>query len=136
MKMYKNYIYDNSEKLLSEIKSELQTEERHGIYKYTSNLTDSEHLDYRRQHNIINSIYCTVCKIFNIEDIGFCCAGDLIYFDLIVNIKGTVETVICSPKLSRKKLLVLEICELSEIIIELFLDKDNWPKELKYSILL
>jgi hypothetical protein len=136
MKNYENYLFDEAEKLLNSAHRDLAEDKAGSGLSVYKGVTDTEANLYGKQYAAIDGIYNTICQLFEIKDIELCCAGSYIGFDVIISQIENKQTVTCSPILSREKLLSLKTNELAGVIIELFLDRENWSKELKYSTVL
>jgi len=142
MKLYENYLFDETEKLLADAHKELAVDENNDgllVYRPENELlsnTENKKVIYNEwaeQAHIIDGIYCTICKLMDIHDIDYCCGGGMISFSRLLSVVNNQETLNESPRLSREKLLQLKPHELSDVLIEMFLDRENWSKDVLYS---
>lgn len=136
MKQYEQYLFDESEKLTEELKKELATEVEAGLFLLPNDLTIEEQFENRGMCDVVDGIFQTICKLFDLHNIELCTGSNHFSFDTVIETIGTQQKVTVSPKLSRDKLKGLSPYQLSGIIIELFLDRENWSKEILYSTVL
>lgn len=125
MKLYENYLFDESEKSLADTHKDLAV---NGVYKPEIN-KDSPNA-YSDQCKIVESAYVAVCNLMQIENVEMCTGGGCFHFDTIHSVINNIQSCSVSPELSREKLLSLKIHEVANVICSLFLDRDNWSKEI------
>lgn len=135
MKNYEKYLWDESEEFASQMKKELAEQIDENLSVVANNLTEEEKAENSRQVDIVESIYCTIVKLLQLENVEMG-TWSCFSFSTVIETVGNKQTLTESPRLSREKLKGLKIHELSELLIELFLDRDNWSKEIKYSTVL
>jgi hypothetical protein len=96
------------------------------IFIVENKISPEEAIANRAQMQILEGIYFTVINLFCIDNIDFCTAGNYHNFSIILSCDGKRQNVQDSKKLSRAKLLNAEAFDISEAIIELFLERDTW----------
>lgn len=136
MKLYEQYLYDESEKVADELKRELATEVENGLFVLPTNLTVEEQFENRGMCDIVDGIFQTICKLFDLHNIELCTGSSHFSFDTVIETIDNRQKVTVSPKLSRDKLKGLSPYQLSGIIIELFVDRENWSKDILYSTII
>jgi hypothetical protein len=125
---YKNYVVTPNELLEFTIEKEL-SQKVDGFKIFSSELSEAEKTENIHLCELFDVAFCAVCKLLQIENMRFNVTGGYFYFSVIhsENENHSVESL--SPKLSRKRLLKLANHEIAEVVISIFLDRDNWPAE-------
>lgn len=134
MKIYENYLFDNEEELLSSANKELAIDENNdGLFKYKPELSIGGLNKYLEQINIVYGAFHAVCQLIDVDNLECCCGGDFISFQRVVKQIDNSQHLNESPRLSRDKMINLSSNELTKIIVDILLDRDNWSKDILYS---
>jgi hypothetical protein len=98
-----------------------------GVMKFTPELPEGlTPLNYRSQHDIFEACYQTAVNIMQLENVEITTGGNYMGFDIILSEKDNIQDCYCSPKLSRVKLIAASNKEVSDVVIDLLLDRDSW----------
>lgn len=130
-KRYTKFLLEDSEV------PELPETTGEGLHRIHYDISEIEQCENRNQAKILESLFYTVCEVFEIKDIEMQTTGHANSFFLITKHETdfNVQEGILSPELSRNKLKDATAMELSGVVIDLLLDRKIWDKEMSYKTL-
>ncbi len=120
-------------KFLLEDSEIIKPPEGDGFFAIATGISELEACEYKNQNKLIECLFITICHLFEIDNLEL----QTSYYNsfLLISKHETdfnLQEGYESPQLSRKKLINGTAKEISEAIISLIRDRNNWTAKQKY----
>lgn len=135
MRKYEPYLLDESEEAAHEMEKMLAFPTDGTLCKTSVESTKEEIADKLVMYEVISGIHSTICNLMQIDNISM---NTCYYFSFSVIHKqdGRIQYESESPRLSRDKLMGIKTHDMANMLIEFFLDRDSWSKDVLTSLAL